>query len=330
MSSATIRPASPHDAQAISDVVLRCLHEVNIKDYGPVLVAEHAKNWTVEAVLTRMREHITFIAVNGDEVLGVAGFDGKQARTVFVRPDWHGKGVGSSLMGTVEAVARETDLIELSLLSSITAQGFYARLGYQSVRDVFYGEERTILMQKPLLLGDLTPPPARGDLHVYAMNGVAFSGKSTAARRVADALGLSIISLDSINKERGLPGGEGIPDARWEETSFIAMARLRDCLQGRDAIVDDTFSHRFLRNRCRRVAEACGATFTILFLDTPLADIQSRRRANTVATTRDPIRDVVFDHHVDRFEYPESDEPVVRITCDQDLNRWIAEVADIK
>jgi GNAT superfamily N-acetyltransferase len=129
MSSATIRLASPHDAQAISDIVLRCLHEVNINDYGPPLVAELAKSWTLEGVLTRLRERITFIAVNGDEVLGIAGFDGKQARTVFVRPDWHGKGVGSSLMRTVEAVARETDLIELSLPSSITAQGFYRRLG---------------------------------------------------------------------------------------------------------------------------------------------------------------------------------------------------------
>jgi hypothetical protein len=30
---------------------------------------------------------------------------------------------------------------------SITAEGFYARLGFQKVRDEFYGAERTIIMQ---------------------------------------------------------------------------------------------------------------------------------------------------------------------------------------
>jgi histone acetyltransferase (RNA polymerase elongator complex component) len=51
-------------------------------------------------------------------------------------------------MQTVEALAIEGGLHQLSLLSSITAQGFYQRLGYSSVRDVYHGAERTILMQK--------------------------------------------------------------------------------------------------------------------------------------------------------------------------------------
>lgn len=326
MSSPGIRLASPDDAQAISQVVLRCLHEVNIRDYGPVLVAEQAKSWTREGVLTRLRERVMFVAVAVDQVLGTAGFDGKQARSVFVSPDWHRKGVGSALLNMVEAVATETGLPELSALSSITAQGFYTRLGYQPVRDVFDGDERTILMHKPLTLSQLAAPPTSGKLAVYAMCSVAFSGKSTAARQVGAALGASLVSLDDINRERGLHGGEGIADTRWEETSFVAMARLRAYLQqGKTAVVDDTFSHRFLRDRCRRVAEECGADFSILFLDTPLSVIQSRRRRNALERMRDPILDDVFEHHLGRFQYPDKDEPTVRISCDQDLNSWIAQ-----
>jgi hypothetical protein len=202
--------------------------------------------------LGRLRESIMFAAVSDEEVVGVAGFDGKQARTVFVRPDWHGKGLGSSLMRAIEDLAAGMGRSELSLLSSITAQDFYARLGYEPVQDVLHGEERTILMRKPLVLAGASSPPTRGDLAVFAMCGIAFAGKSTVARRVASALELNLISLDAINAERGLSGGEGIPDARWEETSFVAMDRLRKCLeQGRGAVVDDTFSHRFLRNRCQ-------------------------------------------------------------------------------
>jgi predicted kinase/GNAT superfamily N-acetyltransferase len=329
MNTTALRLASPDDAPAISGLVLRCLNEVNIKDYGPALVAEQAKGWTQEGVLLRIRERVMFVAVDGDKILGVAGFDGKQARTVFVSPDWHTKGVGKLLMRAVEDLAVEAGRSELSVLSSITAQSFYMRLGYQPVQDVFHGEERTILMRKALTVAD----PCKGkcgDLAVYAMCGIAFSGKSTVAHRVAAALQLTRISLDDINQERGLHGGEGIPDARWEEASFIAMARLRKCLQqGRSAVVDDTFSHRFLRDRCKRVAEACGASFTILFIDTPLSEIQARRRSNDLVQKRDTIQGQVFEHHVGRFEFPADDERVVRLSCDQDLERWIT-AASIK
>jgi GNAT superfamily N-acetyltransferase len=146
----TIRRATVDDAPSISVLIRRALHEVNIRDYGRVLIAEQSKTWTVDGVVARMRNRIIFVASDGDEVVGTAGFDGQQARSVFVRPDRHGLGIGSLLMRTIETVAAERGLSRLSLLSSITAQGFYERLGYRAVRDVFHGAERTILMEKEL------------------------------------------------------------------------------------------------------------------------------------------------------------------------------------
>jgi 2-polyprenyl-3-methyl-5-hydroxy-6-metoxy-1,4-benzoquinol methylase/GNAT superfamily N-acetyltransferase len=326
MSLPTIRLASFGDAQAISAVVLRCLHGMNVKDHGSILTAQQAETWTIDGVLGRLRECIMFAAVSGGEVVGVAGFDGRQARTVFVRPDWHGKGIGSLLMRAIEDLAAEMGCSELSLLASIAAQGFCARLGYKPVQDVLHGEERSILMRKSLVLSGAISPPMRDDLVVFAMCGVAFAGKSTVARRLADALELTLISLDAINAERGLQGGEGIPDVRWEETSSIAMTRLRKCLeQGKGAVIDDTFSHRFLRDRCQRVAKSCGAKFTILVVDTADSVIQSRRQMNAVVRAREPIRDDIFEHHRARFEYPAQDEPTIRITREQDVDDLIAQ-----
>ena len=53
-------------------------------------------------------------------------------------------------MRTVEALAFERGMDRLSLLSSLTAQGFYQRLGYNPVRDLFHGAERTILVETQL------------------------------------------------------------------------------------------------------------------------------------------------------------------------------------
>jgi predicted kinase len=162
-------------------------------------------------------------------------------------------------------------------------------------------------------------------LTVYAMCGLAFSGKSSAAAAVVRALKIDVASLDGINIERGLKGGEGIADAQWEETSFIAMERVRAFLKSvRSLVVDDTFSHRFLRDRCKAVADEFSARFVILFMDTPLAEIEVRRAANNLNPVRHGIRDAVFAHHRDRFQFPTDDEPVVRIRTNRELADWLA------
>jgi len=160
---------------------------------------------------------------------------------------------------------------------------------------------------------------------VYATCGLSFSGKSTAARTLARRIGADLIALDAINHERGLRGGEGIPDSEWEKTSAIAMARLAGSLRaGRDGVVDDTFSHRFLRERCRKVAAEGGARFVLLFLDTPLDTIAARRAANAVAPVRHAVRDEVFEHHRARFEFPGPDEDPVRLTTPAEFEAWLA------
>jgi predicted kinase len=144
---------------------------------------------------------------------------------------------------------------------------------------------------------------------VYAMCGLAFSGKSSVAAILARDLKTELISLDAINAERGMRGGEGMSDRQWEETSAIAMDRLRVLLQqGRSVVVDDTFSHRFLRDRCKQVAHDNGSRFLIIFMDTPLSEIEARRGANDRHPVRHRIRDEVLWHHRDRFQFPTDDE----------------------
>jgi len=155
---------------------------------------------------------------------------------------------------------------------------------------------------------------------VYAMCGLAFSGKSSVAAILARELKTELISLDAINDERGLRGGEGLSDRQWEKTSAIAMARLRLLLQQRrSVVVDDTFSHRFLRDRCKQVAADHGSRFLIIFMATPLSEIEMRRAANDRDPVRHRIRDEVFRHHRDRFQFPADDEPVVPIRTAGDV-----------
>jgi GNAT superfamily N-acetyltransferase len=73
---------------------------------------------------------------------------------MFVAPRAQGRGIGRLLVQRIEMVARERGLAVLIVPATVTAEAFYARLGFTAVRDTYYGDERTIVMERVLL------PPA--------------------------------------------------------------------------------------------------------------------------------------------------------------------------
>jgi predicted kinase len=78
---------------------------------------------------------------------------------------------------------------------------------------------------------------------LVVMCGRSFSGKSTLARVLARALKSELVSLDVINEERGLRGGEGIPLSEWVRTNEEASARTAVFLRtGRSVVVDSCSS----------------------------------------------------------------------------------------
>jgi N-acetylglutamate synthase-like GNAT family acetyltransferase len=88
--------------------------------------------------------------VTDRRIVGTASLDAGSVRTVFVAPDTQGRGIGKLLMRAVEEAAREAGLQALVVPSSVTAEPFYAKLGFKAVRDSYYGEERTIIMERSL------------------------------------------------------------------------------------------------------------------------------------------------------------------------------------
>ena len=146
----TIRPAQDDDAADISAVIIRALRDTNAKDYTDEIIARVEQNFSPDAVLALMARRTVFVATIGNHVVGTASLDGSAVRTVFVAPDVQARGIGKLLMAEVERIARERDIQVLTVPSSVTAETFYARLGFKAVRDSYHGDERTIIMERPL------------------------------------------------------------------------------------------------------------------------------------------------------------------------------------
>lgn len=145
-----IRTATPDDAAAISQVVLLALAESNARDYPPAVIASVQANFGPEQVRGLLAAREVLVAEEAGCVIGTASLDGDVVRTVFVAPGAQGLGVGRRLMEQVEALARERGVALLKVPSSITAEGFYAGLGFQAVQQIIRGEERTIVMERSL------------------------------------------------------------------------------------------------------------------------------------------------------------------------------------
>jgi N-acetylglutamate synthase-like GNAT family acetyltransferase len=144
-----IRRATAGDAEAVYEIVARALRETNARDY-PASVIDRLVLTLPERVASKLEACHTYIAVADGLVVGTASLNGQTVNSVFVHPDFQGRGIGTKLMDAVENAAEVQSERTLSVQSSITAQPFYAKRGFKVVREAFYGEERTIVMSKDI------------------------------------------------------------------------------------------------------------------------------------------------------------------------------------
>ena len=156
------------------------------------------------------------------------------------------------------------------------------------------------------------------------MCGLSFSGKTTLARKIVERLQCGYISLDDINAERGLWGGDGISVEEWERTHALARERLATWMfSGRDAVVDDVNNLRWLRDRWRAAANSSFYSTVVIYLDIPCTKLAQRRRMNQVTAERKGITEAVWVEHVRGFEPPGEDEHVLRYGLAEDAASWV-------
>ncbi|AZE73757.1 Protein export cytoplasm protein SecA ATPase RNA helicase [Pseudomonas synxantha] len=149
--STAVRLAQPADAEGISQVILAALHSSNARDYPADVIARVASNFSPEAVLELLKRRVVLVATQDQVIVATAALDANVVRSVFVSPALQGQGIGRLLMIEIELRAREAGVTVLSVPSSLTAEPFYTRLGFHTVRDVYHGNERTLVMEKALL-----------------------------------------------------------------------------------------------------------------------------------------------------------------------------------
>ncbi len=167
---------------------------------------------------------------------------------------------------------------------------------------------------------------------LYLLCGLAFSGKSTLAKAMVDYLNCAYVSLDDINKDRGLGfGGDGIPVEEWENTHQIAIGILDNLMQlEQDIILDDTNCFRWLRDRFREVAKRHNYGTKVIYLDVPLEEIYIRMQMNEQTKKRQGIKKEIFAELIQNFQPPEVDENILLFNNEYTIKDWLETQLDSK
>ena len=104
-----IRRLKEEDAKAVSELIITMIRISNVRDYPAELMEELVKTETPEHVLQRASWTHFYVAEEAGQIVGcgaIGPYWGKEDEsslfTIFVHPEWQGKGIGRAIVETLE------------------------------------------------------------------------------------------------------------------------------------------------------------------------------------------------------------------------------------
>lgn len=132
-----VRRFKEKDADEVRKLITRNLLEVNSKDYGIAATEELAKVYDAKKVLYIASYAHMYVFERKDKIVGVgsiSSFWGSETEsillTIFVLPEFHGKGIGRKIINTLEQDELYVRANRIEIPASITATEFYRKFGY--------------------------------------------------------------------------------------------------------------------------------------------------------------------------------------------------------
>lgn len=133
----TVRRFQESDAQKVSELIIKTLRTTNIKDYSAEYIENDVKIFTPEGVIKRASWTHFYVICDKDVIVGcgaIGSYWGKKDEsslfTIFVLPEYQGKGVGRKIIETLEKDEFFLRAKRVEIPASITACEFYKKMGY--------------------------------------------------------------------------------------------------------------------------------------------------------------------------------------------------------
>lgn len=133
----TARRFMDSDAEKVRQLIVRNFLEVNSRDYGLSAMQSLAAEYTADKVSEIASYAHMYVFEWKNDIVGVGAISsywGSETEsillTIFVLPEFHGKGIGRVIINTLEQDELFTRASRIEIPASITATAFYRKFGY--------------------------------------------------------------------------------------------------------------------------------------------------------------------------------------------------------
>ena len=132
-----IRRFQPEDAIETAQVIAKTLIISNCKDYSREYIESNIASHSAEIISERANDGHMYVVCDDLRIIGcgaIAGYWGSFTEsillTIFVLPEYQGKGVGKRIIQTLEQDEFFLRAKRIEIPASITAVEFYKKMGY--------------------------------------------------------------------------------------------------------------------------------------------------------------------------------------------------------
>jgi N-acetylglutamate synthase-like GNAT family acetyltransferase len=132
-----IRRFKSKDAEEVSALIVTTLRTTNIKDYSSEYIENDVKVLQPQNILERAGWTHFYVACDNDKIVGcgaIGSYWGKEDEsslfTIFVLPEYQGKGIGKEIIQTLEKDEYFLRAKRIEIPASITGTPFYKKMGY--------------------------------------------------------------------------------------------------------------------------------------------------------------------------------------------------------
>ena len=147
-----IRRFEEQDAKAVSELIRKTIRISNTKDYPVELMEQLIEVESPEHVLERASWTHFYVAEEQDNIIGcgaIGPYWGKEDEsslfTVFVLPEYQGKGIGRAIIDTLEKDEFFLRAKRIEIPASITGVPFYLKMGYNYKNGITEPDEEHLI-----------------------------------------------------------------------------------------------------------------------------------------------------------------------------------------
>lgn len=132
-----IRRFRDKDAEEVSALIVTTLRTTNIKDYSSDYIENEVKVLQPQNILKRANRTHFYVVCDKDKIIGCGAIgpywdkeDESSLFTIFVLPEYQGKGIGTKIIQTLEQDEYFLRAKRIEIPASITGISFYRKRGY--------------------------------------------------------------------------------------------------------------------------------------------------------------------------------------------------------